>query len=283
MERLEVKRIKGNEYYYYSKWGWKNGKCRRLWQKYLGNGQSIIDMVKSKENGHQEALYAEVFQFGLPIALWNECLKVSVIPAIDKCCKKRDRKLSVGNYIALAAVNRAECDVSKRGMWEWFSQTSLMRLLPTIGECDLSSQQFWNKMDTITPENCKKIWEEIINDVIINEKIDLSSVSYDGTNYYTFIDTFNVRCSIAKRGKNKQGRANLRQINYSLFCTADNYMPLLYDVFEGNRNDYSHFPIALKNLHDFLKKIGDNQNITEKMTVVFDKGNCSKANFQEID
>jgi len=30
VERLEVKRIKGKEYYYYSEWGWKGGKCRRI-------------------------------------------------------------------------------------------------------------------------------------------------------------------------------------------------------------------------------------------------------------
>lgn len=168
-------------------------------------------------------------------------------------------------------------------MWEWFSQTCLMRRLPTVGESDLSSQQFWNKMDIITPEDCTTIWEEIIDNVIHKEKIDLSSISYDGTNYYTFIDTFNVRCSIAKRGKNKQGRSNLRQINYSLFCTADSYIPLLYDVFDGNRNDYTHFPIALKRLQDFIQRMGNNQDIKEKTTVVFDKGNCSEANFLKID
>ena len=32
MARLEAKQINGNTFYYYSKWGWKNGKCRHLLQ-----------------------------------------------------------------------------------------------------------------------------------------------------------------------------------------------------------------------------------------------------------
>ena len=283
MERLEIKKINGNDYYYYSKWGRKDGKCRRLWQKYLGTAKTIIEMFKTKESEHQKVLYADVFQFGLPTALWNESFKASVVIKVDKCCKKRGRKLSVGHYIALAAINRAADPVSKSGMWEWFSKTSLMRLFPNITEKDLSSQQFWNKMEQISPEDCKTIWHEIINDVISNEKVDLSSILYDGTNYYTFIDTFNGRSSLAKRGKNKQGRANLRQINYALFCTADNYIPLLYDIYEGNENDYTHFPLALHRLQSFINAMGTNKNIKENTTVVFDKGNCSKKNFVDID
>jgi len=33
MERLETKKISGHTYYYYSEWGWVNGKCRRKWQR----------------------------------------------------------------------------------------------------------------------------------------------------------------------------------------------------------------------------------------------------------
>ncbi len=33
MERLETKQIHDQTYYYYFKWGWVDGKCRRMWQK----------------------------------------------------------------------------------------------------------------------------------------------------------------------------------------------------------------------------------------------------------
>src|SRR5712691_2990326 len=47
----------------------------------------------------------------------------------------------------------------------------------------------------------RAIWKALITDVMAREALDLSSVCYDGTNFYTFIDTFNGRCHLAKRGK----------------------------------------------------------------------------------
>jgi transposase len=281
MERLEIKRIKGHEYYYYSKWGWENGKCRRLWQKYIGTAKAIIELAKGESSSKIQ--FADVFQFGLPIALWKECQIARVAEIVDNHNKKRDRGAGLGTYLVLASINRAISPVSKNAMWKWFSETSLVRLLPALKKEDLSSQQFWNNMDKIDQEDCVTIWKDIITKVISSEKIDLSSISYDGTNYYTFIDTFNVHCSIAKRGKNKQGRANLRQINYALFCTADGHIPLFYDTYEGNRNDYTQFPVVLKKFQKFFLELANSDHIKEKMTLVFDKGNCSKSNFGEID
>jgi transposase len=119
--------------------------------------------------------------------------------------------------------------------------------------------------------------------VVKVENIDLSSISYDGTNFYTFIDTFNVRCKMAKRGKNKQGRSNLRQISYALFCASDGHMPLYYDVYEGNRNDAKEFPEILKRFQAFLKELSETSCPVQKVTVIFDKGNNSKENFALID
>ena len=56
---MEAKQINGKTYYYYSKWGWKDGKCRRLWQKYLGKLEDIVRAV----DGGPPPLYAEVFEF----------------------------------------------------------------------------------------------------------------------------------------------------------------------------------------------------------------------------
>ncbi|MFH0980623.1 MAG: hypothetical protein V2A79_03675, partial [Planctomycetota bacterium] len=68
MERLEAKKISGKTYYYYSKWGWSGGRCKRLWQKYLGR---LADIAKAVDGG-PVPLYAEVFEFGLPTAVWME-------------------------------------------------------------------------------------------------------------------------------------------------------------------------------------------------------------------
>lgn len=280
MERLEGKQINGRTYYYYSKWKWKDGRCRRVWQKYLGTAEKIARVV---EGGGPTPKYAEVFQWGLPHALWTQCVEAGVVERIDHQCRKRGQGLTTGQYLAIAAINRAMCPKSKRAMWEWFSQTVLMRHFPKASRTSLTSQRFWDHMDRIDEQAAGDIWKDVLQCVIRREKVDLASISYDGTNFYTFIDTFNTRCEIARRGKNKQGRNNLRQINYALFCCADGQIPLFYDVYDGNRNDARQFPIMLERFATFFREVAGNDVEVPETTLVFDKGNNSAENFHLLD
>ena len=287
MERLEAKKISGKTYYYYSKWEWVNGKCRRVWQKYLGNLETIVKAVTGETS---TPLYAEIFQWGLPTALWKECQLANVIKVVDKLCPKRNQGMSTGEYLAIATLNRAISPKSKRSMWDWFSQTVLLRYLPHGSKTSLTSQRFWDHMNRISAEKARTIWQQILIDVVTRESIDLSSISYDGTNFYSFIDTFNTHCNIAKRGKNKQGRTNLRQISYALFCSADGHLPLFYEVYEGSRNDAKQFPLMLRQFRHFLNEISEQKcsaGIDTKgdpdTTLIFDKGNNSAKNFALID
>jgi transposase len=278
MERLEAKQIHGQTYYYYSKWAWVDGKCRRIWQKYLGKLENI---AKAVDGFGPPPLYAEVFQWGLPTALWHQCQMAQVVREVNRLCPKRRQGLSTGEYIAIAAINRAMCPHSKRSMWDWFSRTVLLRYFPEASEAMLSSQRFWDHMDRIHGDAVLNIWSTILRGVGKRVDLDLSSVLYDGTNFYTFIDTFNVRCEIAKRGKNKQGRDNLRQVSYALFCSADGHIPLFFDVYEGSRNDAKQFPLMLGRFHSFFQELSGGK--VPETTVVFDKGNNSEANFALLD
>ena len=138
-------------------------------------------------------------------------------------------------------------------------------------------------MDKINAQTAINIWKRILSAVVEREKIDLSSISYDGTNFYTFIDTFNARCHIAKRGKNKQGRCNLRQVSYALFCSSDGHIPIYYDTYDGNRNDAKQFPQILSRFHAFLEKLSGKPCKVPNTTLIFDKGNNSADNFSLLD
>jgi len=279
MERLEAKNISGHIYYYYSGWEWVDGRCRRVWQKYLGKPTDIAEAVLG--DGPSPAC-ADLFDWGLPTALWNECSRAQFVETVNALCPKRRQGLSFGHYLAIASINRAFAPTSKTGLWDWFSQTTLLRLFPLASKQALSSQRFWDHMDKIKPQQALDIWKAVVGNVIKNEDIDLSSISYDGTNFYTFIDTFNSRCQLAKRGKNKQGRSNLRQVSYALFCSADGQLPLYYELYEGNRNDAKQFPLMLKNFKTFLDEVGSPQDSFDT-TIIFDKGNNSANNFALID
>lgn len=281
MLRLEAKSIHNHVYYYLSQWGWKDGKCRRLSQEYLGKPEAIAEALRRPRPATPD--YAVVLDWGLPQALWREARQAGVAEHVDRLCPKRDQGLSTGDYIRLAAVNRACEPVSKQAMWKWVSRTCLPRVWPEATAAQLTSQHFWDHMDRIAPETAQAIWQELIAAVLARERIELSQVCYDGTNFYTFIDTFNLKCPVARRGKNKQGRSNLRQVSYALFCTTDGHLPLFYDVYEGNCNDAKEFPRVLEKFQRWLKTRAGATGTATPPTLVFDKGNNSAGNFALID
>ena len=280
MQRLEAKTIHGRTYYYYSHWGWKNGKCRRLSQKYLGKAEDIAQAVQGVGPAPQ---YAEVLDWGLPLALWQEAARAQVAEHVDQLCPKRAQGLSTGDYLRVAAINRAYDPVSKQAMWDWLTRTCLLRWWPEASAGQLTSQRFWDHLDRIAPATAQAIWQQLLAQVLQREQIELSQICYDGTNFYTFIDTFNLKCQIAKRGKNKQGRCNLRQVSYALFCSTDGQLPLFYDVYEGNRNDAKEFPQVLARFQRWLVQRAGSTWATTKPTLIFDKGNNSGDNFGLID
>ena len=280
MERLEAKKVNGHVYYYYSEWGRKGGKCRRLRQKYLGSLKDMVAMVTGESNA---PICAEVFAWGLPKALWEEVSRSDLTAVVNEVCPKRQQGLTTGEYLAIAALNRASQPCSKRSMWDWFSHTVLTRDIAQAKEDALTSQRFWDHMNRIGEQEAAEIWKRVFQGVIRREAVDPASISYDGTNFYTFIDTFNSRCEIARRGKNKQGRENLRQVSYALFCCADGPLPLYYDIYAGNRNDAKQFPVMLKKFQDFFQETAGAQCRAENVTLVFDKGNNSQDNFALLD
>lgn len=279
VERLETKTVNGHVYYYYSKWARVDGKPRRVWQKYLGKLEDIVNAV---DGTGPAPVCADVFEWGLCEALWQECQRVQVVSAVNAQLPTRSNSLTTGDYLAIAALNRAISPRSKRSLWLWFAQTVLLRHFPHASQSRLTSQRFWNHMDRIQETDILPIWRGILKRLLQLDSLDLSSICYDSTNYYTFVDTFNAHCDLARRGKNKQGRSDLRQVNYALFCSADGQIPLYFEVYQGNCNDAKQFPLVLERFHQFLQDV-TGQTIVAKTTVVFDKGNNSADNFALLD
>lgn len=280
MQRLEAKSINGHTYYYLSQWGWKDGKCRRLSQIYLGKLESFSHKLTGTAPAPD---YAEVLEVGRPLALWNAVKRSKLIELADQSCPKRKQGLSPGTYLALAAVNRAMQPCSKQGFWDWLQTTALVEHLDNVGPRALCSQRFWDNFSDLEPEQLRVLWKRLLEGVVAREAIDLTRLCYDGTNFYTFIDTFNVRTSLAKRGNNKQGRTNLRQVSYGLVCAARGQWPLYYEVYEGNRNDSQQFGQMLGRFVEFYRSLRPQEAALPKTTLIFDKGNNSAVNFGLID
>ncbi|WP_133111694.1 transposase [Candidatus Scalindua japonica] len=105
------------------------------------------------------------------------------------------------------------------------------------------------------------------------ENLSPQALLYDCTNYFTYIDTLNNRNTEARRGRNKQGRHNRRQLGLAVAVTPDFHIPLFHSLYPGNLNDITQF----KNTHLLLtERIQDLSGNPNDITLVFDKGNTSE-------
>jgi transposase len=157
---------------------------------------------------------------------------------------------------------------------EWFEQTAGPRLLGAKAT-ELTSQAFWNHMDRLAPETLVGIENDLFKQLVEEFDVDLNCLLYDGTNFYTYINT-NTLSELAQRGHNKQKRADLRQVSLGLLTTRDFHVPLLHMVYGGNIADSTQFGSVIEQLVSRYKQLRD---FCPHVTLVFDKGNNSQENF----
>ena len=218
--------------------------------------------------------------FGAVAAALKLCSELQVAEAIDRAlggAPGRRRGRSVGEMITLAAINRACKPRSKRQLGDWHGRTALARLLPTEQKA-LSSQRFWDAMHAVSEQAIAKAETEIVRRCIDLYGIELRPLIYDTTNFATFIDSGNERNTIAQRGHPKGGRRDLRLIGLALCVALDCNIPLCHQTYEGNRNDSSQFPAAIELIKARLTELGLTEDELSELTLVYDKGNNSKAN-----
>jgi transposase len=227
-----------------------------------------LQTVQLREFGASALFYALAQDLGL-----IELINAHVPPAPPR----RRTSLSVGHYLVLAAINRAAWPKSKRAFAEWYQDTVLARLVPASRE-ELSSQRFWDHMDLFDPEHFAPIQRELLAKIHARFPLGEQCLVYDTTNYYTFIHTFNSRPGLPQRGKNKQKRADLRQISLALVVDEERGLPLYYRCYEGNVTDV----VALgTSLHEMVGQFLP-QTVSPRLTLVLDKGNVSRDNFKAL-
>ncbi|MCX5657560.1 MAG: IS1634 family transposase [Candidatus Omnitrophica bacterium] len=277
MAHITKKKNRGITYYYAEQREWVDGKSKRKWQKYLGTAENIISAFEHRDLKPE---YAVLFELGSIAAFVHVSESIKLKECINTMLPKKQQGLGIGEYLEIAAFNRGTCATSKNAMWDWFEDTVLINYYPHIKKGSLSSQRFWDNMNKINEVDIPKIWMGIIDSAIKTHQIELDQVCYDATNYYTFIGSFNQKCTLAQRGKNKQGRNNLRQVNYALFCCNQDRIPLYFDTYEGNTQDSPEFN---KIFREFRQVYAGKLDGSKPVTVIFDKGNNSPENIGQFD
>ena len=281
MASLIKKTIRGKPYYYARECKRVDGKPKIVWQKYLGRPQDIVDAMAgaATTGGPAQPKEADVSDFGAVAALYDLAERLRIVEFIDRHAPKRGSGPSVGTYLLVAVINRCVAPCSKANVADWFSGTVLRRLVD-IESHQLSSQRFWDNMDRVSKEALVAIEEDLVAHMVREFEIDLRQVLFDATNFFTFIDTFNERSTLAQRGKSKEGRAALRIVGLALLVSADFHVPLMHRTYPGNQADAPTFSSLLDELVARYRLVVEG---AEHVTIVFDKGNNSQENLEVVE
>jgi transposase len=271
MASLTKKIINGRPYYYLRETARVGGRSKVVKTTYLGRAEDLLAKL-SQARGEPKAV--QVRSFGAVGAALKVAHELDLVGAIDRACPAGGRGASVGELICLAAINRAICPRSKRQLADWHGRTALARLEPKPARA-LSSQRFWDAMDRLDEQAIASAEQAIVERAISRHEITLDTLVYDTTNFATFVDSANERNTIARRGHAKGGRRDLRLVGLALALALDGGVPLAHHAYEGNRPDAKEFPEALSLLAARLQALGVERS---RLTLVFDKGNNSKAN-----
>ena len=151
-------------------------------------------------------------------------------------------------------------------MKPWFDRTDLNFILNLDG---LTEARLVGAMDSIEKMVQTEIQKAIFENVRNTFKIRGSGIVYDVTNTYLF----GKKCSLAKFGKDKEGRKGYRLIQVGLGVTQKEGIPVFHKVFNGNIHDARTFADAITE----FKKYGIKDGL-----VIFDRGISSKENQNEI-
>jgi transposase len=287
MASIIAKKKSNKLYYYLVESGRVNGKPRIIHQTYLGSAEKVAALVQDRTA--PLPLEATFRDLGLPGALWLAATKTGLFDLLQSHWPEPRSGPSTAHYLLLAAIHRICAPGPKTEVSDWYEGTILPSFWRFPAE-RFTSQAFWDcfdaiQLDPLDSESKDKddldraqsrllaLWKD-------KQLVSHRLLSYDSTNFYTFVASTNGRNSIAQRGHNKQGRHNLRQVGLSYVLDGINGLSLCHHVYRGNVPDTEEFSNSMPRLLRFLD---DNQIARDTITLVFDKGSAALYNTIVLD
>ncbi|KKL71594.1 hypothetical protein LCGC14_2093350 [marine sediment metagenome] len=280
MVYLTRKKKKGKYYLYLEEKAWINGRTRRAWQKYLGPEDKLKDIkFNSLLTRHANKVEVQTIEFGSSAALWQMAEEIELAKIIDaNTGKKRKQNLSLGEYITIAAINRCVAPCSKSKLKRWYEKDWLSTRYD-IDPQVLNAQTYWNHFQYLSKEILVQI-ELALGQIVVDKyDLDLDSLFYDPTNFFTF-SKGSEESELLQFGHSKENRNGCRLVNYSLLCARESGVPLMHETYAGNTQDAQEFKQVPQRIADRLLALGRDP---KRITLVFDKGNHSRDAFAAID
>lgn len=268
---LEKKKVKGITYYQLVKKARIDGKVKLIWSKYLGSAENIQKVYDQIEN--KTSIQIKSFEYGRTAALMKIAEELNFIEIVNHhTIKKKMDGLSVGEYLLLLILGRANGPVSKNKTSEWFKD-SFLDIIWSFPH-KLNTNNFTNHMDYITDEAMNKI-EDDIGKFLVGQGLKPSMLFFDTTNFFTYIENGE---NIPQKGKSKEHRSNKNLVGLGLAVTEEN-IPLFHESYPGNNQDVKIFKIIFDKLVERLEVL---DVPTGDIVLVFDKGCNSKTNIEAV-
>jgi transposase len=283
-----VAKKKGNQLYYYVVESARvDGQPRIVHQAYLGTAEKVAALVKDRTA--PVPVSAASRDFGLPGALWLAARQTGLFALLESLWPAPRSGPSPAHYLLLAAIHRVCQPGPKTEVADWYRRTILDSVWGFPPE-RFRSQDFWDAFEQILPERLDPLsspedpldhaqlrllglWKE-------KQLVSRRLLSYDTTNFYTYIASNNTRNELAQRGHNKQGRHNLRQIGLSYVLDGDHGLSLCHHVYRGNIADGEEFSTSLERMLGLLDRT---QIARDTVTLVLDKGGAALANTVQLE
>ncbi len=285
MATIQAKNSRGHKYWYIVESRRVNGKPRPVVLAYLGKPEDILE--KMQNNG--QILKVKSHSYGAVATLLQAASSLNIPEIINEHVHSQRpywpnkflrNNLTAGMTLLLGAIGRICTPTSKQRWWEDWAKNTCLDYLLRVNLSGIDSQHFWDLMDCIPVKSIEDIESKILKNVKSHYQLDTDTLFYDTTNFYTFIDTTNERCDIARRGRNKQKRHDLRQVGLALVVTRNDYIPIFHHAYQGNIADCVVFEKVIRKIKKRMREL--KLDIT-KHTLVFDRGCNSKTNLELVN
>jgi transposase len=267
MVGLTRRRVKGQLYWYATKSARINGKPRVIWQKYLGTAEKITNcIIRSRDEGD---INVQTMPLGTVAALASINNELGFIDIIDRNTDKKPTKgLTVGQYLLLQLMGRAEGNLSRKAIAEWYPESVAKLVLATRHK--MNAKNLLRHLDYLTKERIHSIEDELALK-LKSLGIMPNKILWDTTNFFTQIEKGEL---IPRKAYSKEKRNDKNLIGVGLAVSNEN-IPFFHETYEANKHDSQVFSEVLDAIVERLNKLSVD---TDQAVMIMDKGNNSDEN-----
>jgi len=270
MVTLTKRKIKGRTYWYAVRSARVNGKPRLVWQKYLGTADRIAECIIQSES--TDGIKVRTMPLGHVAALARANDDLHFIEIIDRNTNKRETGgLTVGQYLLLQMMGRAEGALSRKAIAEWYPDSVAKLLAGTHHQ--IRTENLLRQLDYPTPDAIRAIEDELAAR-LLELGLTPTRLLWDTTNFFTRIEHGET---LPQKSHSKEHRNDRNLIGIGLAVSIEN-VPFFHETYSANEHDSQVFSRVIDVIVERLVKLNVD---LDRVVMVLDKGNNSEENIQE--